>query len=123
MNTLLWIVQLLLAGVFIFAGVGKVLAYDQLIKAVEARSKGGKIGMSRSQAALVGLLEIVGAAVLVLPIDFWPPHILLRAAAASLALLMVVAGIYHLRRQESATPDVVLFLMALFVIVGRWPRY
>jgi uncharacterized membrane protein YphA (DoxX/SURF4 family) len=123
MNTLLWIVQLLLAGVFIFAGVGKVLAYYQLIKAVEARSKGGKIGMSRSQAALVGLLEIVGAVGLIVPIDFWPPHILLRAAAAALALLMVVAGIYHLRRQESATPDVVLFLMALFVIVGRWPRY
>jgi uncharacterized membrane protein YphA (DoxX/SURF4 family) len=123
MNTLLWIVQLLMAGVFIFTGAGKLLAYDQLIKAVEARSKGGKIGMSRGQAALVGLLEIAGAAALVFPIDIWPPQILARAAAAALALLMVVAGIYHLRRQESATPDVVLFLMALFVIVGRWPRY
>jgi uncharacterized membrane protein YphA (DoxX/SURF4 family) len=122
MNTLLWIVQLLMAGVFIFTGAGKLLAYDELIKAVEARSKGGKIGMSRGLAALVGILEIVGAAALVWPIDLWPPHILLRTAAAALALLMVVAGIYHLRRQESATPDVVLFLMALFVIVGRWPH-
>lgn len=122
MNTLLWIVQLLMAGVFIFAGIGKLLAYDELIKAVEARSKGGKIGMSRSQAGLVGLLEILGAVGLILPIDIWPPHILVRAAAAALALLMVVAGIYHLRRQESAAPDVVLFLMGLFVIVGRWPH-
>ncbi|MGA3049959.1 MAG: DoxX family protein [Terracidiphilus sp.] len=124
MNTLLWIVQLLMAGVFIFAGAGKVLAYDQLIKAVEARSKGGKIGMSRSQAAFIGLLEIIGAVGLIVPmdIDTWPPHALVRVASAALALLMVVAGIYHLRRQDSAVPDVVLFLMALFVIVGRWPH-
>jgi hypothetical protein len=43
-------------------------------------------------------------------------------AAAGLALIMVLAGIYHLRRQEEAAPAVSLFLLALFVIVGRWPR-
>jgi uncharacterized membrane protein YphA (DoxX/SURF4 family) len=122
MNTLLWIVQILLAGVFIFAGVSKVLAYDKLVKAVEVRSKGGKIGMSRRMAAQVGILEIVGAVGLLVPFDLWPPHILLRLAAACLALLMVAAGIYHLRRNESAVPSVVLFLMAVFVIIGRWTR-
>jgi uncharacterized membrane protein YphA (DoxX/SURF4 family) len=122
MNTFLWIVQLLMAGVFIFTGAGKVLAYDQLIKAVEARSKGGKIGISRGLAAQVGLLEIVGAVGLLLPMDLWPPHIVVRAAAAGLALLMVIAGIYHVRRKETAAPDVVLFLMGVFVIVGRWPH-
>jgi hypothetical protein len=35
---------------------------------------------------------------------------------------MVAAGIYHLRRQESAAPNVALFLLAVFVIFGRWPR-
>jgi hypothetical protein len=35
---------------------------------------------------------------------------------------MVIAGMYHVRRKETATPSVVLFLMAVFVIVGRWPR-
>jgi hypothetical protein len=54
--------------------------------------------------------------------DVWPPYILLRLATAGLALLMVAAGIYHMRRQESAAPSVALFLLALFVIVGRWPR-
>src|SRR5579863_1381205 len=122
MNTLLWIVQLIMAGVFIFTGAGKVLAYDELVKAVEARSKGGKVGMSRGLAAQVGLLEIVGAIGLILPIDFFPPHVLVRAAAAALALLMIVAGIYHIRRKEAAVPDVVLFLMAVFVIVGRLPH-
>jgi hypothetical protein len=68
------------------------------------------------------LLEIVGAIGLILPMDLLPPHIVVRAAAAALGLLMIIAGIYHVRRKESAAPDVVLFLMAIFVIVGRWPR-
>ncbi len=122
MNGLLWIAQILLAGVFFFTGVSKILAYDELVKAVEAKSKGGKIGMSRLQAAIVGVAELVGAVGVVIPVDLWPPYVLLRLAAAGLALLMVAAGIYHLRRQESAAPSVALFLLALFVIVGRWPR-
>jgi uncharacterized membrane protein YphA (DoxX/SURF4 family) len=122
MNTLLWMVQILLACMFIFTGVSKVLAYDKLKKVLEAKAKGGPTGMSRGLAIQVGLLEIVGAVGLVLPVDLWPPDVLLRLAAAGLALLMVIAGIYHLRRYESAIPSVVLFLLAIFVIIGRWPR-
>jgi len=122
MNTLLWIVQIIMAGVFLFTGCSKVLAYDKVVKALEARYNGHKIGMSRGLAAQVGMLEIVGAVGVALPYDFWPPHIILRLAATGLALLMVIAGIYHARRNETATPSVVLFLMAMFVIVGRWPR-
>jgi hypothetical protein len=49
-------------------------------------------------------------------------HLLVRLGAAGLALIMVLAGIYHLRRQDSAAPAVSVFLLALFIIVGRWPR-
>ena len=122
MNTVLWIVQLIMAGVFIFTGAGKVLAYDKLKLVVEARSKGKPIGMSRAIAAQVGLLEIIGALGLILPMDLFPPHLLMLSAAGCLGLLMILAGIYHIRRQDSAVPDVVLFLMALLVIVGRWPH-
>ena len=122
MNIVLWIVQIIMAGVFLFTGCSKILAYDKVTKALELRYKGGQIGMSRAWAAQVGLLEIVGAVGVVLPYDFWPPHVLLRLDAAGLALLMVIAGMYHVRRKETATPSVVLFLMAVFVIVGRWPR-
>jgi hypothetical protein len=71
---------------------------------------------------MVGIAELLGAVGVVVPVDLWPPYVLLRLAAAGLALLMVIAGIYHIRRQESAAPSVALFLLALFVIVGRWPR-
>ncbi len=122
MNTLLWIAQIILAGVFLFTGFSKIFAYGQVVKVVEARSKAGRIGVSRAQAAMVGLLEIAGAAGVLVPVDLWPPYVFLRLASAGLALLMVATGIYHLVRQESAAPDVSLFLLALFVIVGRWPR-
>jgi len=121
-NVVLWIAQIILAGVFLFTGASKLLAYETLVKAVEARSKGGRIGMTRFQAALVGVAELIGAGAVLIPVDLWPPFILLRLAAAGLALLMVVAGIYHLRRQETAVPSVVLFLLSIFVIIGRWPR-
>jgi len=122
MNTLLWIVQIILAGVFLFTGFSKIFAYGQVVKVVEARSKAGRIGMSRGQAVAVGLLEIAGAAGVLVPVDVWPPDVFLRLAATGLGLLMVAAAIYHVRRQESAALSVTLFLLALFVIVGRWPR-
>jgi uncharacterized membrane protein YphA (DoxX/SURF4 family) len=122
MNTLLWIAQIVLAGVFLFTGIGKVMAYDRLLKAVQAHSKGGQITISRGVAAQVGMLEIVGAIGLLIPIDLLPPHVVVRLAAGGLALLMVAACIYHVRRKEAATPSVVLFLLAVYVIVGRWPR-
>jgi uncharacterized membrane protein YphA (DoxX/SURF4 family) len=122
MNTLLWIAQIILAGVFLFTGFSKIFAYGQVVKVVAARSKAGDIGISRSQAVMVGLLEVVGAAGVLVPVDLIPPYIFLRLAAGGLGLLMVGTGIYHVRRQESAAPDISLFLLALFVIVGRWPR-
>jgi uncharacterized membrane protein YphA (DoxX/SURF4 family) len=122
MNSLLWIAQILLAGVFLSTGLSKILAYNHVVRLVEARSKAGRIGMSRGQAAIVGLVEAAGAALVVVPVDVWPPHVLVRLACSGLALVMVAASIYHIRREESAAPSISLFLLALFIIVGRWPR-
>ena len=122
MNGLLWIAQLVLAGVFSFTGATKLFAYEKLVKTLQSRSKGKPIGMSSGQAAVIGLLEIAGAVGVVTPAELIHGHLFVRLAAGGLALLMVAAGIYHLRRQESAAPAVSLFLLAVFVILGRWPR-
>lgn len=79
-------------------------------------------GLPYELALVIGVAEIVGALALVVPVDLWPPDILPRLAAATLGLLTVAGGIYHQRRRESAAPNVALFLLALFVIVARWPR-
>jgi hypothetical protein len=122
MNSLLWIAQILLGGIFLFTGGGKLFAYDKVIAKVEARSNGRAAGVSRGFAALIGLAEIAGALGVLTPGTLTPAHLIVRLAAAGLASIMVLAGIYHARRNESAAPAVTLFLLALFVIVGRWPR-
>ena len=127
MNTLLWITQILLAGVFLFTGAAKVLAFERLAKTLEAWKKGGPIRLQRGVAALIGLLEIGCAVGVILPAAWTPPalvpgYLLVRLSAGALALIMVGAGIYHLIRREEAAPAVAAFLLALFIIVGRWPR-
>ena len=127
MNTLIWIGQILLAAVFFTAGVTKLLAYKTLIKTIEERRKTAPIKVTKAQGAVVGLLEIAGAIGVILP-PAWTPdalapdYLLVRVAAGCLALLMVGATFYHFRRKESAAPAISAFLLALFVIVGRWPH-
>ena len=127
MNTLIWIGQIVLAAVFFVAGAAKLLAYRSLITTIEQRRKTAPIRVTRAQGAVVGMLEIAGAIGVILP-PAWTPdafsvdYLLVRVAAGCLALLMIGATIYHLRRRESAAPAISTFLLALFVIVGRWPH-
>jgi uncharacterized membrane protein YphA (DoxX/SURF4 family) len=120
MNNLLWGVQILLAGVFLFTAAGKLFDYEQLVRVIEGRSRGRPIGVSRWLAILAGLGEVTGAIGLLIPSRVDPSHRIVMWSACLLAVLMVGAGIYHLRRRDSAVPPVVLFLLSLVVIVGRW---
>jgi len=122
MNNLLWSVQILLAGVFLFTAAGKLFDYEQLVRVIEGRTKGKPIGMSRFQAIMVGLTELAAAIGLLIPTKFNPSHLIVVSSAAGLCLIMLGAGIYHLRRRDPATPSVVLFLLSLLIVVGRWPR-
>ena len=121
MNALLWIAQVLIAGIFLVTGFGKLLAYDRVVEAVESH-KGRPVRLSRGAAYIAAIAEIAGAIGLLVPGHFNIPYDVILCAAAWLALLMVIAGLYHIRRKESAAPNVALFLLALFIIVGRWPR-
>jgi uncharacterized membrane protein YphA (DoxX/SURF4 family) len=127
MNGLTWIAQIILAACFLIAGAGKLFAYKRLLGVVDARLKGPPTGVSAGLASFIGVAEIAGALAVVMPLEILPPelaagHLLARIGAAGLALIMVLAGIYHLRRKEEAAPAVSLFLLALFVLLERWPR-
>ncbi len=127
MNTLIWIGQIVLAAVFLVAGVSKLLAYQTLVKTLQQRRKTAPIAMTSNQGRLLGLLEIAGAIGVIMPAAWTPAalasdYLLVRMAAVGLAVLMVAATIYHFRRRESAAPSISAFLLALFVIVGRWPH-
>jgi uncharacterized membrane protein YphA (DoxX/SURF4 family) len=125
MNGLIWIGQVALASIFLISGTFKLLAFTPLMHALETRTH-IHITMTPIRARIIGFVEVVLAFGVLMP-DIYTPdgmvpeYMIARCCAAGLALLMVGAGIYHVRRKEHAALDVAIFLLALFVIVGRWP--
>ena len=67
----------------------------------------------------IGISELVGAAGLILPMATGVAPVLTTLAALGLAIIMLLASIYHLRRKESPTVTIVLLLLASFVVDGR----
>ncbi len=113
--------ELLVAVVFLWVGIGKIRSYGRRPKALGASRMHLPFGLPQGFAIAVGLFEI-GAALILLfaPFGTWQQANLVRSAVTLLALLTMGAGIYHVRRQETAAPTVVLFLLTVFVMIGRW---
>jgi hypothetical protein len=125
MNGLIWIGQVALACVFLISGTFKLLALTPLMQAPENRAQIHRT-MAPIGTMIIGLIEVVLAFGVLMPDIYMrdgmvPEFVIARCCAAGLALLMVGAGIYHFRRREPAAAAVATFLLALFVIVGRWP--
>jgi uncharacterized membrane protein len=116
-DTALWILQVLLALAFVAAGLNHATQRD--------RASGGMawmLAVPKPLLTTIGILEIAGAAGLVLPpatgIALW----LVPLAAAMLALLMVFAAGFHLRREGEGTravPNIILAVLAAVVVYGR----
>lgn len=111
--------ELLLAGVFLLAGLSKIFTNNGKAKDSETEEPSGLMGLPYGLAALIGLFETSAALALITPVGTWPSATLALPAATALALLMVAASIYRVRRKESAIPTIVLFLMAIFVVAAR----
>ena len=108
------------ASVFLCVGLAKILSFRRGPKAVGAQPARLPFGVPYGCIAAVGLVEVAAALALVLPSSFLPQYALTQLAVAGLALLTVVAEIYHARRRQSMVPNLMLFLLVLFVAVVRW---
>jgi len=120
MNIATWIVQGLLALAFIAAGAMKLFAYEKYKTQSE---KNGPTGISRGLVTFIGVAEIAGALGIVLPMATNTAPWLSPWAAVGLATIMLLAIIFHLRRHESPAPAVILFLLAGFVMFGRFSHW
>ena len=115
MNGLDRFMEFVASGVFLCVGFRKIWGYRHRPKPLEASQPRFPFGLPHATIVVVGVLEVTAALALL------TPHAtLVPLAAAVLALMMIAAGIYHVRRHEPAAPTVVLFLLTIFVIVGRW---
>ena len=106
----LWILNGLLALVFLGAGLMK------LARPKAALASSGMAWVedfSGTQVKLIGLVEVLGALGLILPLLLDIAPILTPLAAVGLAVTMIVATTVHARRKESVMPTVVLAALAI----------
>jgi hypothetical protein len=115
-NLALWALQLLLAVAFLGAGFAHAFRFEQF--SANPRMAWAK-EVGRSNMRLIGLLEIAGAIGLVLPAVTGILPWITVLAAAGLALVMIFAAVFHVRRGEPYLPNVVLGALALVVVAGR----
>ena len=118
MNIALWIVAGLLAAIFVFAGVGKLLVPKEKIAKREAWVEDWKSGAIKT----IGFLEILGAIGVILPAALDIAPVLVPLAALGLALIMAGAFIVHVRRSETKGIVGTLIYLALAGFIA-WARF
>ncbi len=120
MNIALWVVQGLLAAVYLAAGVMKVVQPRERMVA-SGRFDWAK-DMSDGAVKAVGAIEVLGAIGVVLPWLTGIAPILTPIAAVGLVIVQVLAARVHLKLGEtkSLPGNVVLLLLAAFVAIGRF---
>ena len=118
MNVFLWILQGVLASLFFMAGSLKLTRPK-----AELSEKMGDWMDAYSDATIkgIGLLEVLGALGLLLPLALDMLPVLTPLAAVGLAMTMVGAMTLHIKRaeREKVTMNAVLLLLLLVVVVGR----
>ena len=114
MNVVLWIIQVLLALLFLFAGVTKlILPIEQMTK---------QIAMPGLFLRFLGVVEVLGGLGLILPALFRIKTWLTPLAASGLTIIVVGATVITLKIGGGATAmfPLVAALLSAFVAYGRW---
>jgi uncharacterized membrane protein YphA (DoxX/SURF4 family) len=116
MNIALWIVQVLLALLFLFVGGMK------LVLPIEEMTKQMPLPLPDLFLRFTGIVEMLGAIGLILP---WLLRIrpgLTPVAAAGLVIVMIGATVYTLAAGDiaSALMPLIVGILAAFVAYGRW---
>jgi len=121
MNIALWIVQALVAVMYLLAGGLKTFQTARARQTLNWTQ-----GHSDYYVRFIGTAELLGAAGLILPMLTGILPWLTPLAAVGLSLIQVLAiSTVHLPRKEyKVLPvNVVLFLLSLFVVIGRWALF
>ncbi|WP_205696896.1 DoxX family protein [Conexibacter sp. SYSU D00693] len=120
MNTVVWIVQGLLAAAFLAAGAMKLVQSKEQLLA--SGNMDWTEDFAEAQIKGIGGLEVLTAVGLVLPAVLDVAPVLVAVAAVGVAVLMLGAGATHLRRGETQMlpVNVVLAALAVFVAIERF---
>tara|TARA_R110002050_G_scaffold189042_1_gene323668 strand:+ start:306 stop:710 length:405 start_codon:yes stop_codon:yes gene_type:complete len=116
-NIGLWVVQALLAVMFIMAGVMKASQPIEIL----AESLPWVTSTSTVLVRFIGISELLGGLGLLIPSIFRFKPFLTVWAAVGLAVIMVFAAIFHATRSEFSGifTNLIIMTFALFIAWGR----
>jgi uncharacterized membrane protein YphA (DoxX/SURF4 family) len=121
MNVLAWVLQIVLAVVFLLHGLLFTVAYRPVAKRMQARGRAPS-SMAPAFRQFIGVAELAAAFGLIVPpaIHLFPW--LAPLAAAGLVLVMVGAAIFHARKREFPEVAVMVVLggLAAVTVFLRW---
>jgi putative oxidoreductase len=116
MNVVIWIIQVLLAAAFLMSGIMKLTVSKNRVK----EKVGGWVeDFKVMEIKMIGLVEILGAIGLILPMVMNIFPFLTPIAACGLGVTMIVAAQTHLKRKESIFINIIFLIMALMIVLGR----
>ena len=119
METVLWVLQITLAAIFLVTGLIKL---TQPRRKLAAGPMSWAAEVTDTQFRMIGAAEVLAAAGLVLPAALGIAPILTAFAAAGVLLTMVGATIAHVRMREAEriVVPLALFVVALYVAIERF---
>jgi DoxX-like family len=122
MNTVAWVLQVVLAVVFLLHGLAFTVAYGPLAKRMKARRGAVSPPLPPAFRQFIGVAELAAAFGLIVPPALHLFSWLAPLAAAGLVVVMVGAVILHARRSEfpAVAVSVVLVGMAAVTLFLRW---
>lgn len=119
MSTLLWIAQGLLAAVFGYSGIMKsTQKRDKLVQIGQT----GVASLSYPVIRFIGIIEILGAIGIIVPVAIGILPMLTPFSALGFAVIMIMAAPIHYKRGEYACVafNIFLLLVSLVVMVLRY---
>lgn len=118
LNLTLWIVQSLLAAMFLMAGINKIFQpMAELAKMLPWVTE-----MPSGLVRFIGFSELLGGLGMVLPSLLRIRPVLTPISGIGLAMVMLFAAIFHLSRGEASVIGMNAVLMALALLVA-WGRF
>ena len=119
MNILLWIIQILLALLFLFAGGTKLVLSTETLTSMGSPNQ---IVLPVWFIRFIGVVEVLGALGLILPGLFRRQQHLTSLAALGLTIVMIGAVVTTAMGDgfKMAITPLVVGLLCAFVAYGRW---
>lgn len=118
MNTILWILQSLIAVIFLYSGVKKSTYSEHKLVSIGMT---GVEGLPIAVIRFIGISEILGTIGIIIPLLINIIPVLTPISAICFAVIMIPAGIIHYKRHEAKNvlTNCIVFLICSLIFYGR----